>query len=104
VWVYYLAARRRVQRIAVANPLLSFVGQQLGLEKRGRSGRFAGWLLERMLPHPGVERIAVTQDDKPVLVAGASIPPTVTVQDATTGALVREMVEPGLAGTLFYLP
>jgi hypothetical protein len=104
VWVYDLAARRRVQRIVVTNPLLSFVGQQLGLEKRGRSGRFAGWLLERMLPHPGVERIAVTQDDKPVLVAGASIPPTVTVQDATTGALVREMVEPGLAGTLFYLP
>ena len=104
VWVYDLAARRRVQRIAVTNPLLSFVGQQLGLEKRGRSGRFAGWLLERMLPHPGVERIAVTQDDKPVLVAGASIPPTVTVQDATTGALVREIVEPGIAGTLFYLP
>ena len=104
VWVYDLAAKRRVQRIAVTNPLLSFVGQQLGLEKRGRSGRFAGWLLERMLPHPGVERIAVTQDDKPVLVAGASIPPTVTVQDATTGALVREIVEPGIAGTLFYLP
>jgi len=104
VWVYDLAAKRRVQRIEVTNPLLSFVGQQLGLEKRGRSGRFAGWLLERMLPHPGVERIAVTQDDKPVLVAGASIPPTVTVQDATTGALVREIVEPGIAGTLFYLP
>ena len=104
VWVYDLAAKRRVQRIAVTNPLPSFVGQQLGLEKRGRSGRFAGWLLERMLPHPGVERIAVTQDDRPVLVAGASIPPTVTVQDATTGALVREIVEPGIAGTLFYLP
>ncbi len=104
VWVYELAARRRVQRIAITNPLLSFVGQQLGLEKRGRSGRFAGWLLERMLPHPGVERIAVTQDEKPVLVAGASMPPTVTVQDATTGALVREITEPGIAGTLFYLP
>jgi methylamine dehydrogenase heavy chain len=104
VWVYDLAARRRVQRIAVKNPLVSFVGQQLGLEKRGRSGRFAAWFLERLLPHPGVERIAVTQDERPVLVAGAALPPTVTVQDAMTGAVVREIAEPGIAGTLFYTP
>jgi methylamine dehydrogenase heavy chain len=104
VWVYDLAARRRVQRIAVLNPLLSFVGQQLGLDRRGRSGRFAAWCLERLLPHPGVERIAVTQDENPVLVAGASVPPTVTVHDAMTGAVVREISEPGIAGTLFYTP
>jgi methylamine dehydrogenase heavy chain len=104
VWVYDLAGRRRVQRIAVTNPLLTFVGQQLALERRGRSGRFAAWFLARLLPHPGVERIAVTQDDKPVLVAGATMPPTVTVQDAMTGALVREITEPGIAGTLFYTP
>ena len=104
VWVYDLAARRRVQRIAVMNPLLSFVGQQLGLERRGRSGRIAAWFLERVLPNPGVERIAVTQDERPVLVAGTAMPPTVTVHDAMTGAVVREISEPGIAGTLFYTP
>lgn len=104
VWVYDVAARRRVQRIAIMNPLLSFMGQQLGLEKRGRSGRFAAWFLERVLPHSGVERIAVTQDEKPVLVAGAAMPPTVTVHDAMTGAVLREISEPGIVGTLFYTP
>ena len=104
VWVYDLADRRRVQRITVLNPLLSFVGQQMGLEKQGRTGRATAWLLERMLPNPGVERIAVTQDDRPVLVTGSALPPTVTVHDAMTGAVVREISEPGIAGTLFYTP
>jgi hypothetical protein len=76
----------------------------MGLEKQGRTGRATAWLLERMLPNPGVERIAVTQDDRPVLVTGSALPPTVTVHDAMTGAVVREISEPGIAGTLFYTP
>jgi methylamine dehydrogenase heavy chain len=104
VWVYDLAAHKRVQRIATMNPLLSFVGQQLGLAAQGRTTGLTAWLLGKMLPHPGVERIAVTQDDRPVLVAGSALPPTVTVHDAMTGAVVREISEPGIAGTLFYLP
>lgn len=104
VWVYDLAQKRRVQRISVMNPLLSFVGQQMGLEERGRSGQLAAWFLARALPNPGVERIVVTQDEKPLLISGASLPPTVTVHDAMTGAVVREITESGIAGTLFYTP
>jgi hypothetical protein len=104
VWVYDLAARKRVQRIATMNPLLSFVGQQLGLAQQGRTSGLTAWVLGKMLPHPGIERIAVTQDDKPLLVAGSALPPTVTVHDAITGAVVREISEPGIAGTLFYMP
>src|SRR5206468_6909242 len=61
VWVYDLATRQRVQRIPVLNPLVSFIGQQAG------SGRFTRWLLTRVLPNTGVERILVTQDEHPVL-------------------------------------
>ena len=98
VWVYDLASHRRVQRIAVLNPLESFVSQQAGL------GRLSRWLLARALPNPGVERILVTQDDRPVLVASASLPPTVTIHDALTGSVVREVSEVGLAGSLLFAP
>jgi hypothetical protein len=57
-----------------------------------------------VLPNPGVERILVTQDERPVLVASASIPPTITVHDAMTGAVLREVSEPGLAGSLLSTP
>jgi methylamine dehydrogenase heavy chain len=101
IWVYDLGTRRRVQRIPVMNPLVSFIGQQAAAVGRGR---FGGWLLSKLLPNTGVDRILVTQDERPVLVASASIPPTVTIHDAMTGAVVREISEPGLAGSLLFAP
>jgi methylamine dehydrogenase heavy chain len=98
VWVYDLATRRRVQRIRVLNPLESFIGLQGGL------GGVSRWLLRRILPSAGIERILVTQDEHPVLVASASLPPTVTIHDAITGKVVREVSEPGLAGSLLFVP
>jgi hypothetical protein len=99
IWVYDVATHRRLQRIPVLNPLVSFIGLQTG-----RSGSVGHWLLGKVLPNPGVERILVTQDAHPVLVASASIPPTVTIHDAMTGAVVREVSEPGLAGSLLFAP
>ena len=65
---------------------------------------FAAWLLEAVLPHTGADRILVTQDDAPVLIISASIPPTVTVHDAGTGVLVRDVAEVGIASSLLYAP
>ena len=104
VWVFDLAARRRILRIPVLNPIASFASQQLALAGRSRAGTFAGWFLRKILPNPGIDRILVTQDERPVLVASASIPPTVTVHDAMTGAVVREITEVGLAGSLLFAP
>jgi methylamine dehydrogenase heavy chain len=98
VWVYDLESRRRVQRIPVLNPIVSFMGQQVAL------GRFSRWFLGKVLPNTGVERILVTQDEHPVLVASAAIPPAVMVHDAMTGAVVREVAEPGLAASLLFTP
>jgi methylamine dehydrogenase heavy chain len=104
VWVFDLATRRRTARFTMRNPVASFVRQQLAREGWPRSARFAGWLLASAMPSPGVERILVTQDDRPMLVASASLPPTITLHDATTGAVVREISEPGLAGSLLFTP
>jgi hypothetical protein len=104
VWVYDLATRKRVQRIAMVNPLVSFIGQQASLDPGRAPGRLGRWFLGRVMPNPGVERILVTQDPSPVLVASASIPPTMTIHDAMTGAVLREVSEPGLAGGLLAVP
>ena len=70
VWVYDLATRKRVQRIALLNPLVSFVGaagrRSAATTRPGASGAGSS---ARVMPNPGVERILVTQDAHPVLLA-----------------------------------
>ena len=104
VWVFDLAAHRRLQRIPVLNPLASFVGQQLAQTGRERMSSVARWFLAKAAPNPGAERILVTQDDHPFLVVSGSLPPTLTIHDAMTGAVVREVSEPGIAGSLLFTP
>jgi methylamine dehydrogenase heavy chain len=103
VWVYDLETRKRTTRLPVLNPFESFLVQQLALGD-GTGGSMARWLLARTLPNPGVERIAVTQDDHPVLVTSQSLPPTLTVHDAMTGAVLREIGEPGLIASMIFVP
>ncbi len=100
IWVYDVAGRRRLQRIPVLNPIVSFIAQQGGLAPGG----IARWLLLKALPNPGVDGILVTQDEHPVLLAAGTIPPTVTVHDAMSGAVVNEISEVGLALSLLYTP
>ncbi len=104
IWVYDLATHQRVQRIPVLSPLAGFVGQQLAAQGRPRAARVTEWLLAHAAPNLGADRILVTQDDHPVLIVSASIPPTVTIHDAMTGAVVRQVSEPGLAGSLLFAP
>lgn len=100
VWGYQLTSHERVLRFPVANSTATFVAQQAGYARGGAMR----WLLEKTLPGFGVDAIAVTQDDRPVLLAAASTPPTVTVHDAATGELVGEVPEVGLALSLLYVP
>jgi methylamine dehydrogenase heavy chain len=102
VWIYDLAQKKRQQRITMLNPVASFVSQMTTPGEP--TGGLTGWLLTRLLPNPGIDRILVTQDERPVLVASASMPPTVTIHDARTGEVVREISEPGLAGSLLFAP
>jgi methylamine dehydrogenase heavy chain len=104
VWVYDLETRRRIQRIETLNPLVSFVSQQGGISSEGMLGGMERWLLGASLPHTGVDNILVTQDEHPVLIAAGAMPPTVTVHDAMTGAVQREISEVGLGISLLFAP
>ena len=104
VWVYDVARRERTQRIAVHNPLVSFVALQAKLGRDGATDRMFRAMLSSVLPNPGVERILVTQDDDPVLLLSSGFPPTITVCDAGTGEVLSEIAEPGLGFSLFFSP
>jgi methylamine dehydrogenase heavy chain len=93
VFVYDVDKRERVQRIPLRNPTAGFVLEQLKLPPGGA----VDWLLQRTLPNDGVERIAVTQDDAPVLVAATAFPATLSVYDARSGAFQRDVAEVGIA-------
>ncbi|HWP64902.1 MAG TPA: amine dehydrogenase large subunit [Candidatus Limnocylindria bacterium] len=104
IWVYDLGTRKRVQRIETLNPLVSFIAQQGALSAESFTGRMSRWALGASLPHTGIDNILVTQDDDPVLIAAGAMPPTVTVHDAMTGAVRREISEVGLGISLLFAP
>jgi methylamine dehydrogenase heavy chain len=100
VWVYDLERRERVARIGVRNPVAGFLGQTLGVE----AGGFIDWLLQSLLPNPGVDRIQVTQGESPVLVTLAAFPMSVSVHDGATGEFLRDLPDVGFAGSGLAVP
>jgi methylamine dehydrogenase heavy chain len=107
IWVYDLAQKKRVQRIAVPNPNVSFLADQAkmgSVESEGFGARATRALLGMVLPNPGVERMIVTQGDKPLLVTSSGFPPTITIHDAQTGEVRHEVSEPGLGFSLLFTP
>lgn len=104
IWVYDAASRKRELRIPVSNPMAGFLRGQMRLGREGMRARTVSWLLDNLLPNMGAEGLLVTQDADPVLVVMSLIPPAVTVHDATTGAVLREVAEPGLSGSVLVAP
>jgi methylamine dehydrogenase heavy chain len=104
VWVYDLAERRRIQRIEVRNPLAALMTGILDLRGESTTARVGRWLLDLVLPHSGVDRIAVTQDERPVLFAASGFPATLSVHDARTGEFLRDVPEIGIATSVLRTP
>ena len=100
VFVYDVDKRERVQRIALRNQTASFLLQRFGMPPGGA----VDWLLQRALPNEGVSRIAVTQDDAPVLLAVTAFPATLAVYDARSGVYLRDVSEVGIAANYVAAP
>jgi methylamine dehydrogenase heavy chain len=92
VWVYDLAARRRVQRIELAHPGLTFLG--VPLDPGPRWGWLFDWVVQRIfqsVPELGIDSIAVTQDASPRLVTVSSFSGGLACYDALSGELLRRV-------------
>ncbi|MGH7291188.1 MAG: amine dehydrogenase large subunit, partial [Myxococcota bacterium] len=92
VWVYDAASHVRVQTIPVGNLVGAFVASQLEFAEGG----WGAWLLEKLVPNPGADRIAVTQDLEPRLILVSSGGGSVAVHDARSGAFLRNINDVGL--------
>lgn len=93
LWVYDLASRKRVQRVRMHNPGLTYLGQPLdfGADWIWPGNRLYGWLLDLMGARLGVGEVAVTQDDHPLLVTGSNFSGSLGVYDAFSGELLRRV-------------
>ena len=84
--------------------MAGFLRGQMRLGQKTMHDRALSWAFDHVLPNMGVESLLVTQDANPVLVTMSLIPPAVTVHDAKTGAVLREIAEPGLSGSVLVAP
>jgi len=100
IWVYDVAQHARVQEMTPPGLLPSFARPFLQIERGG----WGDWLLEHVLPNPGVHSVAVTQDDAPLLFVRHDEVGAIGVLDARTGAVLRDIDEAGIAGPLLIVP
>jgi methylamine dehydrogenase heavy chain len=87
VWIYDLARRERVERLALRHPGYSLLSETIELPYAG----LWNFLLDSVIPHPGLTGIQVTQDERPLLVTGAMLGGSLAVYDATSLELLRRV-------------
>jgi methylamine dehydrogenase heavy chain len=92
LWVYDLATRKRIQRIELKSPGLTYLGVSMEF---GSSWIWPfNQLYDALLSQAselGVANIAVTQDDEPLLVAGSDFSGSLALYDALTGRFLRRV-------------
>jgi methylamine dehydrogenase heavy chain len=98
LWIYDLATRARVQRLALRSPGFTYLGQPIGFDWPWPLSRIPDWLVGRV-PELGVGAIEVTQDARPLLVTGGNFSGALAVYDALSGEFLRR-VAPGNVTTL----
>ena len=87
LWVYDLATRQRVSRVALRSPGVTFLGEPIEL---GGGGWLWGWLLDTVLG-AAIDFIAVTQDAEPLLVTASGFSGGLALYDARTGEFLRRV-------------
>jgi methylamine dehydrogenase heavy chain len=99
LWVYALDRRQRVDRISLRSPGLSYLGEPIDLAPHlfwPLDGLYE-WVLTRI--GLNVDGIAVTQDERPLLVTGSDFSGSLGIYDALSGGFLRR-VAPGNTTTL----
>jgi len=93
LWVYDLATRERIQRIELRSPGFSLMSENIEFG-RDWIWPFDGlfdWMLDNVIPNPGLYQVQVTQDDAPLLVTGSQIGGSIAVYDARSLEFLRRI-------------
>ena len=104
LWVYDLARRERVQRIELHNPGITYLG--VGLDPGPGLVWPLGRLWELVLSWVGlgVEDVAVTQDERPLLATASKFSGSVAIYDAISGEFLRRVTPGNVANAGLQVP
>ncbi|MEM9176694.1 MAG: amine dehydrogenase large subunit [Myxococcota bacterium] len=100
IWVYDAERRERVDRFAVPNLAVEFLGPMFGLAPGSLGFSMLGWVV----PNEGAHSLVVSQDAAPLLFTRSGDFGVVGVLDASTGEHVRTLSEAGLSGPSLGVP
>ncbi len=102
LWVFDLETKARLQRIELRHPGLSFLSESIEFGKNWiwPFNRLSDWLLDHVVPNPGLTQVLVTQDEAPLLVTGSTFGGSVAVYDALSGEFVRRVASGNLTTQL----
>jgi methylamine dehydrogenase heavy chain len=98
LWVYDVESRRRLQRITLRSPGFTYLGVPIGHDLPWPLSRIPDWLTA-WVPELGIGSVAVTQDDRPLLVTGSNFSGSLAIYDGLSGEFLRR-VAPGNMTTL----
>ncbi len=102
LWIYDLESRKRLERMKLGHPGLSFLSETLSLGP-SLEGLW-GFVLDHVIPNPGLDQIQVTQDEQPLLVTGSRIGGSLAVYDALTGEFLRRVSSGNLTVHTLHAP
>ena len=106
LWIYDLATRTRVQRLELRHPGLAFLTESLEFGKSWiwPFNRLSDWMLDTVVPNPGLDHVQVTQDENPLLVTGTLFGGSLGVYDALSGRFLRRIAAGGVSTSLLQAP
>jgi len=93
LWVFDLASRRRLLRIPLRHPGIEILGESLAFGQDWPSplDGLYDWLLDHVVPSPGIDRLAVTQDAQPLVVTSSERGGSLGVYDGLSGDFLRRI-------------
>lgn len=93
LWIYDLGTRRRVERRALRHPGIAFLSEtvEFGRDWPWPLNGLWDWMLDHVVPNPGIHGVVVTRDAEPLLVTGSQMGGSLAVYDARSGALLRRV-------------
>jgi methylamine dehydrogenase heavy chain len=106
LWVYDLARRERVQRIALEHPGYELLGESISFsgDWPWPFGGLADWLIYALAPHPGISNLVVTRGPEPLLVTASSLGGSLAVYDAESGEFLRRITSGNFTVTRLQAP
>jgi methylamine dehydrogenase heavy chain len=106
LWVYDLSRRERVQRIPMRHPGIAFLSETIEFGRAWPWPLSGLWdfLLDHVVPSPGITQVVVTRDAAPLLVTGSTMGGSLAVYDALSGELLRRVASGNFTSHVLQAP